>query len=127
MDDLLKNDLLKNNYKRNIVLDLVLTLLLCGLWNLVVQKSQIGALNTLKNEPNRYGLIRTLLFSLLTCGLYFIYFEYKKAKDLADITQTDETSECLLAIVLTFFGFSWVYDAIFQSKLNQYIDSLKTI
>lgn len=111
-----------NNFKRNIVVDILLTLVLCGLWNIVIQNTHIQALNEIKKEPGRYSLLRLVLLSLLTCGLYIIYFEYRKAKDIAEITGTDETGECVLAIVLSVLCLSWVYDAIFQSKLNQWIE-----
>ncbi len=109
----------QNKYTRNVVLDLVLTVMCCGLWNLVVQNSHINALNAhLKEE--RYAFWKVCLFSLLTCGLYGIYFEYCKAKEIAALTKAEESSEVILAIVLSIIGLHWVYDAIFQDKLNQY-------
>jgi hypothetical protein len=105
---------------RNIALDVVLTLLLCGLWNIVVQYSQIETLNQLLKEE-KYSLLKIGLLSLITCGLYWIYFEYCKAKDVAVLQKQDESQDTVLAVVLTLFGLSWVFDAILQNKLNEQI------
>jgi hypothetical protein len=106
---------------RNIVLDLVLTLLLCGLWNLVVQYKQIEALNHLLRQE-KYSFWKTYLFSLLTCGLYLIYYEYQKSKDLCRLTGRDSDSDPVLAVILCLFGLNIVYDAIAQSKINALLD-----
>jgi hypothetical protein len=106
---------------RNIALDLILTILLCGLWNLIVQRKQIQTLNYLLREE-RYSFWKVYLLSLLTCGIYFIFHEYKKAEEIATITGKDSDSDPLLAVVLSFFGLSIVFDAIAQSKLNAILD-----
>jgi hypothetical protein len=109
--------------KRNVALDIVLTLLLCGLWNIVVQYGQIETLNQLYREE-KYSFWKTYLLSLVTCGIYLIYFEYKKATDFAHFTApgTEDGSDGVIAVVLAIFGLNFVYDAIFQSKLNDWID-----
>jgi hypothetical protein len=106
---------------RNIALDLILTILLCGLWNLIVQRKQIQTLNYLLKEE-RYSFWKVYLLSLLTCGIYFIFHEYKKAEEIATITGKDSDSDPLLAVVLSIFGLSIVFDAIAQSKLNAILD-----
>ena len=106
---------------RSIALDLILTILLCGLWNLIVQHKQIETLNYLLKEE-RYSFWKVYLLSLLTCGIYFIFHEYKKAEEIATITGKDSDSDPLLAVVLSFFGLSIVFDAIAQSKLNAILD-----
>ena len=106
---------------RSIALDLILTILLCGLWNLIVQHKQIETLNYLLKEE-RYSFWKVYLLSLLTCGIYFIFHEYKKAEEIAKITAKDSDSDPLLAVVLSIFGLSIVFDAIAQSKLNAILD-----
>jgi len=106
---------------RNIALDLILTLLLCGLWNLVVQHSQIRTLNYLL-KTERYSFWKVYLLSLLTCGIYLIFFEYKKAVDLSTLLGKDSDSDPILAVVLSIFGLSLIYDAIAQSKINTILD-----
>ncbi len=112
------------DHRRNIALDLVLTLLLCGLWNLVVQHHQIKVLNILLKEE-RFSYWKLYGLSLVTCGIYFIYFEYKKAEAFQVFMNgikpgTVDSSDPVLAAVLSIIGFNWVYDAILQTKLNDY-------
>ena len=112
--------------KRNVALDIVLTILLCGLWNLVVQYDQIKNLNFLMKEE-KYNIWKLSAFSILTCGLYFIYFEYLKSVDFNKLSKpglTDD-SDAVIAVVLSLFGMHWVYDAILQTKINEYIDQTK--
>ncbi|MBU6155283.1 MAG: DUF4234 domain-containing protein, partial [Bdellovibrionales bacterium] len=70
---------------RNIALDLILTVFLCGLWNLAVQISHVNTLNYLL-KTERYSFWKIYILSLLTCGIYFIYFEYKKAEEISALT-----------------------------------------
>jgi hypothetical protein len=107
-------------HTRSVVLDLVLTILFCGLWNGVVQYSQMKTLNYLYKEE-RYSFWKFSLYSLLTCGVYYIYHEYRKADDYQRFIKSPDTSEPVLALVLALFGFGWIYDAILQSKLNEYL------
>lgn len=114
--------------KRNVALDIVLTILLCGLWNLVVQYDQIKTLNYLLKEE-KYNIWKLAGFSLLTCGLYFIYFEYKKSVDFHALLKSSkgDDSDAVIAVILTLFGLNWVYDAILQTKINEYIDQQSPI
>lgn len=114
--------------KRNVALDIVLTLLLCGLWNIVVQYDQIKTLNYLFKEE-KYNIWKLSLFTILTCGLYFIYFEYRKSVDFAKLSQPQKAddSDAVIAVVLTLFCLNWVYDAILQTKVNEYIDQQLSI
>ena len=113
--------------RRNIALDLILTVLTCGLWNLVVQYDQIQSLNILMKEE-KYNIWKISLYIILTCGIYFIYFEYLKSVDFARHRQPQpelhgaDDSDAIIAVILTLFGLPWIYDAILQTKINEYID-----
>jgi len=114
--------------KRNVALDLVLTILLCGLWNLVLQYEQIKTLNIIFKEE-RYNIWKLSLFTILTCGIYFIYFEYRKSVDFAVVMKPGHTddSDAVIAVILSIFGFNFIYDAILQGKINEYIDQQNPI
>jgi len=114
--------------KRNVALDIVLTLLLCGLWNLVVQYEQIKTLNILYKEE-KYNIWKLSLYTILTCGIYFIYFEYLKSVDFAHFSKPGRTddSDAVIAVLLSIFGMNWIYDAILQTHINEYIDQQNTI
>jgi hypothetical protein len=106
---------------RNIPLDLFLTLLTCGIWNLVVQKSQFEYLNReLKEE--KYSLLKTVIWTLLTCGIYMLVIEYRKARDWERISGQPGDTDAILALTLGFLGLTFVFDAILQDKINRRID-----
>jgi hypothetical protein len=110
---------------RNIPLDLFLTLLTCGIWNLVVQKSQFEYLNReLKEE--KYSLFKTMIWTLLTCGIYMLVIEYRKARDWERISGQPGDTDAILALTLGFLGLTFVFDAILQDKINRKIDQDNT-
>lgn len=113
---------LKNQHVRNIVLDLILTFLTCGIFNFYIQYKHCQALNDMLKEY-KYSFMYWLLFTILTCGLYHIYFEYRKNCDIAIVMKRDPGAPGLLAVLLTFFGFSIINDAIQQSEINSYYGS----
>lgn len=115
-----------NEYQRNVALDLVLTILLCGLWNLVVQNAHCKTLNFLLKQE-KYSFWKMYIFTILTCGIYFIYHEYSKATDFAKLTQSNDNSDAILAVILSIFGLNFIYDAILQTKLNEYLSSQVTL
>ena len=107
---------------RSIALDLILTVLCCGLWNMVVQYYHCKTLNELLKQE-KYVLWKISVFTLLTCGIYYFYFEYMKAEDFQKTTGGNDTSDPILALVMSIFGFGFVYDAILQSKINRYFEN----
>jgi hypothetical protein len=113
-----------SDHVRSIVLDLVLTLLLCGLWNLVVQHRQMRAVNAMLKQ-DRYHFIPWLFFSLITCGLYHIYHEYRKSSDICHVMGTPDSSEPVISVLLTALGFHVVADAIQQTHINRFYGSEK--
>ena len=78
-----------NQHVRNVALDIVFTLLTCGLFNFYVQYKQCDAVNDMIQE-DKYNFIHWFLFCLITCGLYHIYHEYRKSSDIARILGKDD-------------------------------------
>jgi len=113
---------MQSQHVRNIVLDLVFTVLTCGLFNFYVQYKQIQAVNDMLKQE-RYSFLFWILFCLITCGLYHIYHEYCKSGDVARMLKKDEGSAGLIAVILTFLGLWAVNDAIQQVDINHYYES----
>lgn len=107
---------------RSIPLDIVLTIVTCGLFNLWVQYKQCEAVNDMIKQP-KYSFLFWVLFCLITCGLYHIYHEYRKSSDIAEVLKKDPGSAGLISIVLTVFGLWIINDAIQQSEINRYYGS----
>ena len=107
---------------RNIVLDIILTLITLGIWNLYVQYKQMVTLNTMMGEE-KYNFVAWFFLSLITCGLYHIYHEYRKSGDLVKIVEGTDQNLPLITVVLSLFGLSIVADAIQQSVINAHFGS----
>jgi uncharacterized membrane protein YGL010W len=76
------------------------------------------ALNAmLKTE--KYSFVTWLLLTIVTCGLYHIYHEYRKSADL-DKVLGRESMEPLAVLLLAIFGLGLIGDAIQQSSINSY-------
>lgn len=104
---------------RNIAVDLILSVVTCGLYNLYWQYKQIDAVNDILKQE-KYSFISWLLLCLVTCGLYHIYHEYRMSTDLAEAAGRPASNDGLIAIVLTIFGLAIVVDAIQQSQINNH-------
>ena len=55
-----------------------------------------------------------ILLSLVTCGIYGLYWQYRLTEDLNDLYPDDYTTSGGMAVVLTFvtcgiYGFYWAY------------------
>lgn len=107
------------DYRRNIGIDLLLTLLTCGLWNLVVQYHQCQTLNTLLRRE-KYNFWLVLLLSVLTASIYLHVHEYMKSRDFHDLIGQGESSEPILAACLSVFFMNPASVAILQSRLNDH-------
>lgn len=110
------------DFVRGIALDIVLTIITCGLFNLYVQYRQMEAVNGMLREE-KYSWIVWLLLSFITCGLYHIYHEYRKSSDIAEVLGDKNSNEPIINVILTIFGLSIVADAIQQVHINKYYGS----
>lgn len=112
------------NHVRSIPLDIILTLITFGLFNLYVQNRQMKAVNVMIREE-RYSFWLWLLLVIVTGGLYHIYHEYRMSNDIAKAMGDSSTNEGILAVVLTVCLLWIVADAIQQSHINRYFGSHK--
>lgn len=70
--------------EKNIVLNIVLTLITCGIYGLIwiVQLTDDAIEYSGDNEMQSGGL--ALLLTIVTCGLYGFYWDYKMARMIQD-------------------------------------------
>jgi hypothetical protein len=116
------SSLQSSEHVRNIAVDIILTLVTCGLFNLYVQYRQMVAVNAILKEE-KYSFVLWLVLTLVTCGLYHIYHEYRKTTDLVKHVPGLSSSEPLISVVLTVLGLFIVADAIQQTHINDYFGS----
>lgn len=106
-------------FVRSIALDLVLTVVLCGLWNLWVQARQMRAVNFMIGSE-KYHFWPWLLLTLITCGLWHLYHEYRLSRDIALAMNKPDSDTPLVHLLLSIFGLSVVADALQQAEINSY-------
>jgi hypothetical protein len=111
-----------SEHVRNIGLDIVFTILTCGLFNIYLQYRQMIAVNIMINEI-KYKFIPWFLLCIITCGLYHIYHEWRKSSDIAVALKKTESQEPIINVLLSIFGLSIVADAIQQAEINKYYGS----
>lgn len=106
---------------KNIIIDLVLTLVTAGLWNLWIQYRQMRQTNKIMGR-NEYSAFWTVVFSLLTFGIYFFYHEYKLTNEIHRISYGRENKDLsILCGVASAFGMWFIVDTFQQHMLNSYI------
>ena len=105
------------DHVRNIAVDIILSFVTCGLYNLYWQYKQIDALNDILKQE-KYSFLMWFLLTIVTCGLYHIYHEYRMSTDLAEAAGREGSNDGIIAIVLALFGLWIVVDAIQQSQIN---------
>ena len=66
--------------------------------------------------------------SILTCGLFHVYYEYKMGVALIEIQEKYglriDNNLALISLILALFGLSVVVDAIQQNEINKVYEKL---
>ena len=107
---------------RNIAVDIILTLLTLYIYNLWVQHKQMLAVNTMLRQ-NKYSFWTWALLSLITCGIYHVYHEFRKSEDISRVIGRPNSNDGLISLILTIIGLGMISDAIQQSRINEYFGS----
>lgn len=104
---------------KSVGLDIVLTILTLGFFNLWINYRQMKATNTILNE-DKYGFAKWFFLTVITFGFYHIYHEYSMSKDLATALNRESADiDAIQGAVLAFFGLGFVTDAIQQTYINK--------
>lgn len=109
--------------KKSILLDILLTFITFGLWNIWVQYRQMRDYNKM-HMNKEYSFIVWAIFCLLTFGLYHIYHEYKLTKDILILGGTKNPQEyAIICAIATAFGLWFIVDSYQQAVLNEKVDT----
>jgi|GEM_PF-2416863 len=108
-----------SDHVRNIGMDIILSIITCGIFNIYLQYRQIAALNEM-TQPHRYSFSMWLLLSIVTVGLYHLYHKYRMSEDIYRVKNGQAGSEPILHILIAAFGFVIVVDALQQVEINRY-------
>lgn len=111
--------------KRDLVLNIILTIVTCGLWGIIWEVQIADDIKLLTGEEGLVSGIVLVLLSLVTCGIYFIFWVYNAGNKLELVKAgygLPTESKGLVYVVLSIFGFSIVALALMQNDLNTVAD-----
>jgi hypothetical protein len=110
-------------YVSNIALDIILSIITCGIYWFFWQARQMRALNYLLKEQ-RFSFLLWFLVSLVTCFLFNVYYEYIMAQAIVEIQKkqgkTPSNDLPVLSLVLSLFGLHIITDAVQQHEINKF-------
>lgn len=106
----------------SILLDIILTILTAGLWNIWIQYRQMKVMNRLLGRK-KYSFGWWLFLTIITFGLYHIYHEYRMSEDIAMVMGMQDKLLPIVSLILSIFAASIVCDAVQQSYINRYYGS----
>lgn len=111
---------------RSIPLNIILTIVTCGLYGLywfVVVTDDVNELSGRRNDTSG-GM--SLLFTIITCGIYGIYWAYKLGEKIYIIKNMyygqTEKLESILYMVLHIIGLPIIVYALAQNEINNIIE-----
>ncbi len=108
---------------RGIALDIVLSLLTCGIYALYWQYKQMITLNAWLGRDD-YSFVMWFFLGILTCGIFQIYYEYKMAKGINEIQDLNgmrvNSDLAVICLLLAIVGLGIVSVAIQQSDINSF-------
>ncbi|MEI6521325.1 MAG: DUF4234 domain-containing protein [bacterium] len=114
-----------SQYKRDIGMVIVYTIITCGIYDLFLQYNEMMACNRLVGREE-FDFGKFLLFSIITCGIYTVYYQYCMGTIILEIqrNQGKVTFENLPLVSLlgSIFGGSFIIDLIHQNELNKLCD-----
>ena len=111
--------------KRDLVLNIILTIVTCGLWGIIWEVQIADDIKLLTREEGLVSGVVLVLLSLVTCGIYFIFWVYNAGNKLELVKAgygLPTESKGLVYVVLSIFGFSIVALALMQNDLNTIAD-----
>ena len=107
--------------EKNIVLNIVLSLITCGIYGIVWFITMTDDVSIVNDDKELSGG-KAFLFTLITCGIYSIYWSYKMGKEVYEAkTKRDmnASDNSVLYLILSLFGLSIVNYCLIQNDLNE--------
>ena len=109
----------------NVALDIVLTLLTCGIYGLFWQARIFRVVNAFLGRE-KYSFWLWFLLSLITCNIYNIFAQYDLAKSInevqAKLGKPVNENLPLLNLVFSILPLHVIYGAIDQSEINAWYE-----
>lgn len=106
--------------ERSIVLQIVLTIITCGIYGIFWFITLTDDTARAAEDPSFSGG-KAFLFTIITCGIYGFYWYYKMGKTLQMANQKagiNAGDNSVLYLILGIFGLGLVNYCIMQNELN---------
>ncbi|MGX8850233.1 DUF4234 domain-containing protein [Amedibacillus sp. YH-ame10] len=103
--------------KRSLVSMVILSIITCGIMQLVYFYQVMSDINYASKENDTAGT--DLLLTIITCGLWGIYCYWKYSKKLVNLGGEDNS---IINVILAVLGFQIISLVILQSSINNLID-----
>lgn len=111
-------------HEMSIPVQLVLTLLTFGIWNLYWNYRQMQACNEMSGRE-QFSFVLWILLCIVTLGIYFIYYQYKMGRCIVEIQRRLGADPFdglpIISTLGSMIGFSIVVDAIHQHEINKLV------
>lgn len=109
-------------FTSNIALDIILSIITCGIYWFFWQARQMRALNHLLQEK-KYNFLLWFVLTIITCFLFHIYYEYYMAQGVVEAQKKYGKALSndlpVLSIILAILGLHIITDAIQQNEINK--------
>ncbi len=114
--------------KKDIVIQVVLSIVTCGIYGLFWFVSITDDTNTVSEQKSTGGWMAVLL-TLITCGIYGLYWAYKMGEKITAAKRArglglDSENLSVLYLVLQLFGLMIVNQCLMQNELNSLVDAV---
>jgi hypothetical protein len=112
----------EKRFTSSIAMDIVLSIITCGIYGLFWTARQMKAVNHLLGW-DKFSFVKWLLLSLVTCGIYHIFYEYSMAQSIVEVQEkagrSMSSSLPVISVLLAIIGLHIVADAIQQDEINK--------
>ena len=108
--------------KRDILLWIILSVITCGICNLVWTYNVTEDMNAICDDGYNTSGGLVVLLQLICCNLYMIYWAYKMGQRIDNWHGTTNSSHAILYLVLCTLGLNIVVLALIQDELNMRVD-----
>lgn len=107
--------------ERNIVLNLILTIITCGIYGLVWFVQITDDAREYSGDTEMQSGALALVLTIITCGLYGFYWDYKMAKMLQDAQSKNNlpaNDNTIMYVILHLVRLEIVNYCLMQNDLN---------
>ena len=108
--------------KRDILLWIILSIITCGICNLIWTYNVTEDMNAICDDEYTTSGALVVLLQLICCNLYMIYWAYKMGQRIDRWHNDASNTHAILFLILAALGLNIVVLALLQDELNTRVD-----